>query len=104
MTTQPLTIRFRPRVILHVDADAFFASYEQAVCPELRGKPVITGKERGLVAAASYGAKARGSAAGHETHRGEKGLSRCGETSRRERPVSSWAKTRDRGWDGWCCA
>jgi DNA polymerase-4/DNA polymerase V len=43
-----------------MDADAFFASCEQAVHPELRGKPVITGKERGIVSAASYEAKARG--------------------------------------------
>ena len=60
MTTQPLTIRSWPRAILHLDADAFFASCEQAVHPELRGRPVITGKERGIVAAASYEAKARG--------------------------------------------
>jgi len=57
---QPLTIRSWPRAILHLDADAFFASCEQAVHPELRGRPVITGKERGIVAAASYEAKARG--------------------------------------------
>ena len=43
-----------------MDADAFFASCEQAVHPELRGKPVVTGRERGIVAAASYEAKARG--------------------------------------------
>jgi DNA polymerase-4/DNA polymerase V len=49
-----------PRAILHVDCDAFFASCEQAVNPALRGKPVVTGKERGIVAAASYEAKARG--------------------------------------------
>ena len=60
MSTQPLTIHSWPRAILHLDADAFFASCEQAVHPELRGKPVITGKERGIVAAASYEAKARG--------------------------------------------
>lgn len=60
MTTQPITIRSWPRAILHVDADAFFASCEQAVNPELRGRPVITGKERGIVAAASYEAKAQG--------------------------------------------
>ena len=60
MSTQPLTIRSWPQAILHVDADAFFASCEQAVHPELRGRPVITGKERGIVAAASYEAKARG--------------------------------------------
>ena len=45
---------------MHIDADAFFASCEQAVNPCLRGKPVITGKERGIVATASYEAKARG--------------------------------------------
>ncbi|HBH61970.1 MAG TPA: DNA polymerase IV [Nitrospiraceae bacterium] len=60
MNTQPLTIRSWPQAILHMDADAFFASCEQAIHPELRGKPVITGKERGIVAAASYEAKARG--------------------------------------------
>jgi DNA polymerase IV len=60
MTTGPLTIHSWPQAILHVDADAFFASCEQAIHPELRGKPVITGKERGIVAAASYEAKARG--------------------------------------------
>lgn len=60
MTIQPITISSWPRAILHLDADAFFASCEQAIHPELKGKPVITGKERGIVAAASYEAKARG--------------------------------------------
>jgi len=60
MTTQPLTISSWPQAILHLDADAFFASCEQAIHPELKGRPVITGKERGIVAAASYEAKARG--------------------------------------------
>src|SRR5512134_204989 len=60
MPNQPLTISSWPRAILHIDADAFFASCEQAIHPELKGKPVITGKERGIVAAASYEAKARG--------------------------------------------
>ena len=60
MTTQPLTIRSWPQAILHLDADAFFASCEQATHPELKGRPVITGKERGIVSAASYEAKARG--------------------------------------------
>lgn len=68
MTAQPLTIRSWPRAILHLDADAFFASCEQAVHPELRGKPVITGKERGIVAAASYEAKARGITRGVSLH------------------------------------
>lgn len=57
---KPLTIHSWPRAILHLDADAFFASCEQVIHPELKGKPVITGKERGIVAAASYEAKNRG--------------------------------------------
>lgn len=60
MNIQPLTIRSWPQAILHLDADAFFASCEQALHPELKGRPVVTGKERGIVAAASYEAKARG--------------------------------------------
>src|SRR5574341_297107 len=60
MSTQPLTISSWPRAILHLDADAFFASCEQAIHPGLKGRPVITGRERGIVAAASYEAKARG--------------------------------------------
>ena len=60
MDNQPLMISSYPQAIMHIDADAFFASCEQAIHPELKGKPVITGKERGIVAAASYEAKARG--------------------------------------------
>jgi DNA polymerase-4 len=60
MDNQPLIISSWPRAIMHLDADAFFASCEQAIHPELKGRPVITGKERGIVAAASYEAKARG--------------------------------------------
>lgn len=49
-----------PTAILHIDGDAFFASCEQAVNPMLKGKPVVTGQERGIVSAASYEAKALG--------------------------------------------
>lgn len=48
------------KAIIHVDGDAFFASCEQAIHPEYRGKPVITGQERGIVSAASYEAKRYG--------------------------------------------
>ena len=48
------------KAIAHIDGDAFFASVEQAIKPHLKGKPVVTGKERGIIAAASYEAKALG--------------------------------------------
>ncbi len=59
--SEPIFIlRSWPRAILHIDGDAFFASCEEAMHPELRGKPIITGAERGIVACASYAAKAKG--------------------------------------------
>jgi len=60
MDDTPLLLRAFPRAILHIDGDAFFASCEQSRNPKLQGKPVITGKERGIVASMSYEAKARG--------------------------------------------
>ncbi|MBU4199380.1 MAG: DNA polymerase IV [Verrucomicrobia bacterium] len=57
-----------PTAILHVDGDAFFASVEQAVQPALKGKPVVTGKERGIIACASYEAKALGIQRGIPLH------------------------------------
>lgn len=55
-----LSIQSFPRAILHIDCDAFFTSVEQALHPELKGKALVTGKERGIVACASYEAKALG--------------------------------------------
>src|SRR5262245_54079784 len=60
MLGPPLTLRSFPRAIVHIDGDAFFASCEQSRAPELRGKPVVTGKERGIAASMSYEAKAQG--------------------------------------------
>ena len=64
----PLNLHGFPQAILHMDADAFFASVEQALTPALRGRPVVTGEERGIIAAASYEAKARGIARGLPLH------------------------------------
>ena len=55
-----------PRVIFHVDLDAFYASVEQRENPSLRGVALIIGadpkegKGRGVVVACSYEARKRG--------------------------------------------
>ena len=55
--------RARPRSVLHVDMDAFFAAVEQRDKPELKGRPVIVGADpksgrgRGVVSTASYEAR-----------------------------------------------
>ncbi|MGE5425742.1 MAG: DNA polymerase Y family protein [Bacillota bacterium] len=56
----PLSISSFPQAILHVDGDCFFASCEIARRPELKGRPVVTGLERGIVSSLTYEAKARG--------------------------------------------
>lgn len=49
------------RAIVHLDADAFFASVEQAADTRLRGRPVaVGGEKRGIIASASYEARQLG--------------------------------------------
>jgi len=57
---QAIMQRSFPQAILHVDGDAFFTSVEQAMHPSLKGRPVVSGKERGIIACASYEAKKLG--------------------------------------------
>ena len=52
--------------VLHLDIDAFFASVEQLRSPALRGRPVAVGS--GVVASASYEARAFGIRAGTPLH------------------------------------
>src|SRR5512144_1832493 len=54
------------RVVMHLDMDAFFAAVEEKLNPRLRGKALLVGgtERRGVVAAASYPARAFGVHAG----------------------------------------
>jgi error-prone DNA polymerase len=48
-------------MIIHLDADAFYASVEQAADPKLRGKAIaVGGEKRGIIASASYEARKLG--------------------------------------------
>ena len=61
------------RKVVHLDADAFFASVEQASDVRLRGKPVaVGGEKRGVIAAASYEARRFGIHAAMPTLRARK--------------------------------
>jgi len=54
---------YKDRRIIHIDLDAFFASVEELLNPEIAGQPIIVGGgpgRRGVVASASYAARAYG--------------------------------------------
>ena len=66
-----------PRIILHLDMDAFFASVEQQANPWLRGRPVIVcgnRHSRTVAATASYDARAFGVTTGMPI---QEALARC---------------------------
>jgi DNA polymerase-4/DNA polymerase V len=72
MNNQIFSLHSWPRAIVHIDGDAFFTSCEEAIHPELRGKALITGGERGIVACASYPAKKLGIKRGVPLHEARK--------------------------------
>lgn len=49
-----------PRAIIHIDGDSFFASCLQATYPNLCGKPLVVGADRGIATAVSAEAKKKG--------------------------------------------
>ncbi len=55
-----LAIHSYRKAIIHIDGDAFFASCEIARRPDLKGKAVVTGEERGIVTSLTYEAKRLG--------------------------------------------
>jgi DNA polymerase IV len=70
--TELFTLHSWPRAIAHIDGDAFFTSRKEATHPELKGKALITGGERGIVACASYAAKKAGVKRGVPLHEARK--------------------------------
>ena len=55
-----ITLKKTDRAIVHFDGDSFFASVEQVLNYKLKGKPIVTGAERGAITSASIEAKRMG--------------------------------------------
>lgn len=72
-----LTLVSWPRAIVHIDGDGFFASVEQALNPSYKGKPLITGHERGIASAMSIEAKALGIVRGMPVAQVKKNFPEC---------------------------
>lgn len=64
MNKIPIIINKSPRIILHIDMNAFFASVEIAENEELRGKPIVVAHDdpldRGIIVSPSYEARKYG--------------------------------------------
>ncbi|MDD5721502.1 MAG: hypothetical protein PHT16_03620, partial [Candidatus Pacebacteria bacterium] len=54
-------------LFLHADGDSFFVACELTLRPELRGKPVVVGEDRGIAVAMSPEAKKLGVTRGMPT-------------------------------------
>lgn len=67
----------KSKLILHFDGDAFFVSVMQVVFPYLKNKPVVTGKEKGVVTALSYEAKRLGIKRGMTIYQVKKFFPQC---------------------------
>lgn len=68
MTESLFPPQTKPRVVLHIDMNAFFASVEQQANPSLQGKPIaVIGRGRTVVTTASYEARAFGVKTGMNT-------------------------------------
>jgi len=65
------------RAIVHIDGDGFFASCEISLNPKLKGKPVVTGQERGIATAMSPEAKKLGISRGMPIYQVKKNFSQA---------------------------
>jgi DNA polymerase-4/DNA polymerase V len=69
LNDRPLSVQSWPQAIAHVDGDSFFASCEQALHSEYKGRPLVVGGERGIATAMSKEAKLLGITRGMQNHK-----------------------------------